>query len=123
MAKGLTPFGKRVRKLRIDAEVSLKDLGEYLGVSSAYLSGIETGDRPLSRAIVERSVAFFKRFDIDASDLRSISDGMRKSVNVEELDERSRAAIAEFARRLSDMSQRTRDRAIDELLGDLKNRG
>jgi transcriptional regulator with XRE-family HTH domain len=122
MAKGLTLFGKEVRKYRIEAEASLKEMAEYLGVTSAYLSGIETGDRSLSAAVVERAIAFFKKRGVDATNLRAIADGMRRSVNIEGLDHDSRIFVAEFARRLSDMPPRKRHQTIYQLRLDLKDK-
>lgn len=50
----LTPFGKAIRKIRIDHAVTLKDVADLVGVSSAYLSGIETGRKPLTSDFVEK---------------------------------------------------------------------
>lgn len=41
----LTEFGKILRKIRIDNQELLKDMAKKLGVSSAYLSAVETGKR------------------------------------------------------------------------------
>jgi transcriptional regulator with XRE-family HTH domain len=41
----MTPFGARVRALRRERGLMLKDMAAYLGVSSAYLSALERGER------------------------------------------------------------------------------
>ena len=41
----MTPFGERVRKLRRERGLMLKDMAAHLGVSSAYLSALERGER------------------------------------------------------------------------------
>lgn len=41
----LTEFGKFTRKLRIDNGELLKNMADKLGVSSSYLSSVETGKR------------------------------------------------------------------------------
>src|SRR5207253_9807773 len=41
----VTPFGERVRELRRERGLMLKDMAAYLGVSSAYLSALERGQR------------------------------------------------------------------------------
>jgi transcriptional regulator with XRE-family HTH domain len=41
----VTPFGARVRQLRRERGLMLKDMAAYLGVSSAYLSALERGQR------------------------------------------------------------------------------
>jgi transcriptional regulator with XRE-family HTH domain len=43
----LTIFGKAIRKLRIDRGLLLGDIAKKLNVSSAYLSSIELGERPI----------------------------------------------------------------------------
>lgn len=41
----MTPFGARVRQLRRQRGLLLKDMAAHLGVSSAYLSALERGER------------------------------------------------------------------------------
>jgi len=41
----VTPFGIRLRQLRGERGISLKDMAEALGVSAAYLSALEHGRR------------------------------------------------------------------------------
>lgn len=41
----MTPFGERIRQLRAERGVSLKDMAAALDVSAAYLSALEHGRR------------------------------------------------------------------------------
>ncbi len=41
----MTPFGERLRSLRQERDVTLKDMAAALNVSSAYLSALEHGKR------------------------------------------------------------------------------
>jgi transcriptional regulator with XRE-family HTH domain len=41
----MTPFGVRLRQLRDERGIALKDMAEALGVSAAYLSALEHGRR------------------------------------------------------------------------------
>jgi len=41
----MTPFGVRLRQLRQERRIALKDMAEALGVSAAYLSALEHGRR------------------------------------------------------------------------------
>jgi transcriptional regulator with XRE-family HTH domain len=50
----LTPFGKEVRKVRIDRGWLLRDMAEGIGVASSFLSGVETGRKPAPDDLVER---------------------------------------------------------------------
>lgn len=43
--EGMTPFGEKVRQLRRERGLLLKDMAAHLGVSSAYLSALERGER------------------------------------------------------------------------------
>lgn len=56
----LTPFGKAIRKLRIDKNLTLYDLAFGIDKSPSYMSSIETGKRELSSEIFEQIVNFFK---------------------------------------------------------------
>lgn len=48
----LTPFGKAIRKARIDYGLTLKDVADKADVSSSYLSAIENGKKPLTNEFV-----------------------------------------------------------------------
>ena len=39
----MTPFGEKMRKLRTDRAITLKQMSSAIGVSSAYLSALEHG--------------------------------------------------------------------------------
>ncbi len=41
----MTPFGLRLRRLRAERGIALKDMADALGVSAAYLSALEHGRR------------------------------------------------------------------------------
>lgn len=45
IAEHVTPLGELVRKLRRERGLALKDMAEHLGVSPAYLSALEKGQR------------------------------------------------------------------------------
>lgn len=45
----LTEFGKAARRWRIEHDLSLGDMAEALGTSSAVLSAVEHGDKPMPK--------------------------------------------------------------------------
>lgn len=47
----LTPFGKYLRKMRIDKDESMDDMAKRLGVSKTYLSFIENGSREINQPL------------------------------------------------------------------------
>ena len=50
----LTDFGKTIRKLRIDYDTNLNELATSIGVSSAFLSAVETGKKPISAELITK---------------------------------------------------------------------
>lgn len=55
----LTPFGKTMRKLRLDINVNLETMAARLGISPSYLSAIENGERKIPPALTERIVSLY----------------------------------------------------------------
>ena len=66
----MTPFGERVRQLRAERGVTLKEMAAAVGVSAAYLSALEHGrrGRPGWR-LVQRVITYFNIIWDDAEDL------------------------------------------------------
>ena len=49
----LTQFGKELRHLRLDRDEKLKDMAGKLGVTTAYLSAVENGNRNIPDSWIE----------------------------------------------------------------------
>lgn len=113
----LTPFGKTVRKLRIDADCTMADMAEALGVTPAYLSAVEVGRKPVNDRLVEKAVDFFdRRLDnFDRGALIAAADRTRDSVDVSCLSEEQRQGVAAFARRLKNPENPEVDFDLDDL--------
>ena len=56
----LTEFGKILRKLRIDRQELLRDMAKNLGVSSAYLSAVETGKRKIPADWCKKIISIYE---------------------------------------------------------------
>jgi transcriptional regulator with XRE-family HTH domain len=70
----MTPFGARLRVLRNQRGVTLKQLAQALQVSSAYLSALEHGKRGTPRAgLVHQINEFFGLIWDDAEDLAGLA--------------------------------------------------
>jgi transcriptional regulator with XRE-family HTH domain len=108
----MTPFGREIRKIRIDADLTLGEMAVALGKKPSYLSAVELGDKPLSEDLTTAIIGFlkglpyFKQHRLDERSLMRLADRTRKTVNVQALPERSRENIAAFARRLPELSAR-----------------
>lgn len=100
----LTPFGRELRKLRVDRDLRLLDLAERLGQSVAFVSAIETGRRNIPSGYVEHVV---QKLDLNVEQsraLRTSADQTRTEVEVAGLKEKDRELVAAFARNVSTLS-------------------
>lgn len=98
----LTPFGVALRKLRVEKGLRLFDLAETLEQSTAFLSAVETGRKPIPEGMVLRLSRAMSLTAAEVKDLRSAADKTRKEVKVDDKSENDRELIAAFARRLDD---------------------
>lgn len=99
----LTPFGKALRQLRMERGLKLLDVAEALGVSSAYVSAIETGRKPIPDGFVSQIGRALKLSEEERNKLRRAADRTRKEVRVEKLQENQRELVAAFARKFDDL--------------------
>ncbi len=91
----MTPFGRRVRELRAERGINQKQMAQQLGVSAAYLSALEKGNRGApSWEFVQRIITYFNIIWDDAEELqrlalvshpRVVVDTTRMSVEATEL--------------------------------------
>ena len=66
----MTPFGRRVRQLRAERKITQKEMARELGVSAAWLSALEKGNRGRpSWAFVQRVITYFNIIWDEADDL------------------------------------------------------
>lgn len=94
----ITEFGKVVRKARLDAEVSLLQMANELDVSSAFLSGMETGRKKIADEWVGKIKLFFASHNIVLQNLAEAADVSNKSVSLEGLSPAHQMLVAGFAR-------------------------
>jgi transcriptional regulator with XRE-family HTH domain len=71
----MTPFGEKVRALREDRKLSLKQMAEDLGVSSAYFSALEHGHRGRpGSGLVQQICGYFELMWDDAEELKRLAE-------------------------------------------------
>lgn len=120
----LTPYGKEVRKLRVDADAKLRHMAEYMGVSVAYLSAIEKKETAKIGSIdfLHKAVKFFlettdhsKAF-IEKRLLNGLSQSQSSlRLDLSDLPVKDRLLSLTFAYRLKGLSKTDKDR-IAEIL-------
>ncbi|VAV91819.1 Transcriptional regulator, Xre family [hydrothermal vent metagenome] len=66
----MTPFGEHIRELRAKKQVTMKEMAKAIGVSSAYLSALEHGNRGRpSWYLLQRTISYFNIIWDDAEEL------------------------------------------------------
>jgi len=96
----LTPFGKAIRKLRLDKGMRLLDLAGRMKLSTSYISAIETGRKPIPDSYVAAVGRAMGVSTAELAELRRAADRTRKDVRLDKLPEEDRELVAAFARRL-----------------------
>ncbi len=114
----VTPFGRRLRELRAQRRLRLKDMAAALGVSSAYLSALEHGNRGRpSSGLVQQISAYFNLAWDDVDELKRLAELSHPRVVVDTAGLSPKAT--ELANRLAETIGALPDETIDELLAAL----
>jgi transcriptional regulator with XRE-family HTH domain len=80
----MTPLGAKLRALREERGVSLKDMAKALRVSSAYLSALEHGKRGKPTWILlQRIITFFNVIWDEAEDLQRLAELSDPKVSID----------------------------------------
>lgn len=70
----MTPFGQKLRAMRAERNVTLKDMAEALSVSPAYLSALEHGRRGAPTwYLVQRVITFFNVIWDEAEEIERLA--------------------------------------------------
>lgn len=103
----MTPFGEKLGNLRKQRDISQKNMAAALGVSAAYLSALEHGQRGKPQwSMVQKIITFFNVIWDEAEELQylaSISDPKVKVDTVDLSPEATRLANL-LAKNISKMS-------------------
>ncbi|HGJ5863955.1 MAG TPA: helix-turn-helix domain-containing protein [Arsenophonus nasoniae] len=103
----LTPFGKIVRIMRMDLGINLKCMAESIGMTSSYLSSIETGKRAITPQILDNIVSYLAKNEEESINLREAARDSQQSVEIS-LSGKStnaRKAAMSFARKFDDLNE------------------
>lgn len=80
----MTPFGERVRALRAAKGVTQKEMAEALGVSAAYLSALEHGQRGApSWPMLQKIVGYFNIIWDEADELQRLAESSHPRVVID----------------------------------------
>ena len=109
----MTPFGVRVRELRRERGLTLKQMAADLGVSSAYLSALEHGHRGRPTfVLVQRICAYFHIIWDEAEELQRLADQSHPRVVIDTagLHPKATAVANQLADRIASLPEETLDR-------------
>jgi transcriptional regulator with XRE-family HTH domain len=83
----VTPFGRRVRELRRERGLLLKDMAAHLGVSVAYLSALERGERGKPTwTLLQGVLQYFRIIWDEADELLRLADLSEPKVRIDASD-------------------------------------
>ncbi|MDO8864192.1 helix-turn-helix transcriptional regulator [Haliea sp. E1-2-M8] len=105
-----TPFGKAVRKMRIDKGVTMKDMADVMEVKSAYLSAVEMGRKRITDKYLEQVVSYFAGVDgVDVLPKLVDCSQPDMKVDLQGQSDDDRELMVAFARKFSDLSSDSKD--------------
>jgi len=118
----MTPFGARIRALREQRGMSLKQMATELNVSSAYLSALEHGQRGRpSPGLVMQILGCLNVIWDEAEEIKKLAELSHPRVTIDTAS--LPPAATELTNRLSLGIKRLPDETLQELLRLLKEAG
>lgn len=117
----MTPFGEKLRAIRAERKLALKDMAAGLQVSPAYLSAMEHGRRGKpSRRFVHRVCQFLGIIWDDAEELQRLADLSHPRITVDTAGLSPKATLLAntLALRIGDLDALTLDRLLALLIAD-----
>lgn len=113
-----TALGKFLRKIRIDRDERLYDMAKHLGVSSAFLSGVENGHKKASTALINNVIDIY---NLDAMQQEQLKDALSLSENkidISQFSPQKQEATLMFARKFDELTDEQIDQINNILKGD-----
>jgi transcriptional regulator with XRE-family HTH domain len=114
----MTPFGEKMRKLRADRAITLKQMSSAIGVSSAYLSALEHGKRGRPGwHLIQRIIAYFNIIWDEAEEVTRLARISHPRITIDTSGLNPLAT--ELANRLADDIGKLEPQTLNELLAAL----
>lgn len=101
-----TKFGKQLRIIRIENDENIYEMAKRLGISTSYLSSIETGDRTIPFDLVEKISAEYK---LGSDQIAALKDAEAESstkisVDLSKVSTEQKKLIFALSRKLDNLS-------------------
>ncbi|MCC2653239.1 MAG: transcriptional regulator [Microvirga sp.] len=111
----MTPFGERVRQLRQERGRMLKDMAAHLGVSSAYLSALERGERGKPTwTLIQGVLQYFHIIWDEADELTRLADlsDPRVKIDTANTDPKATLLANRLSREIRSLTSQELDRMV-----------
>ncbi|MEP4433556.1 MAG: helix-turn-helix domain-containing protein, partial [Hyphomicrobiales bacterium] len=115
----MTPFGTKMRELRAEKGITLKQMAKDVGVSSAYLSALEHGHRGTPGWMtLQRIIAYFNLIWDDAEDMVALAQSSEPKpvIDTSGLSPKATQLANMLAVNISDLSDESLERVINALM-------
>lgn len=119
----MTPFGVKVRALRSERNITMKRLAQDLGVSSAYLSALEHGNRGRpGPGLIHQICAYFDLIWDQAEELKRLAQLSHPRIVVDTagLSPRATELANLLAEKISELDEETIDWILAEIQGRMR---
>ena len=117
----MTPFGEKVRALRAARGMTLKEMAAHVGVSSAYLSALEHGNRGRPRVgLIMQICALFGLIWDEAEELKRLARLSHPRVVVDTAGLSAKAT--ELANLLAENIRELDDDTLDWVIAEIRTR-
>lgn len=115
----LTKFGSFIRKYRIDKTIYLKDMADKLGITSAFLSAMETGSKPIPLGMEEKILSYFEMTPQEKSDLLNAVDETRTQASIKISNNKlEQQLVGAFCRQLNTLDDEKKKAILKILNGE-----
>lgn len=102
----LSEYGKTIRKIRIDKGLTMAQMANTLGVTSAFLSMIEQGKRNIPECLTKDIISHYELSNEQAAELQKAEHLSRNSIEIKlsEVDLDKKALVLSLANNLKNMT-------------------
>nr|WP_321455187.1 helix-turn-helix transcriptional regulator [uncultured Cohaesibacter sp.] len=111
----MTPFGAKLRRMRKERKITLKEMADRLDVSSAYLSALEHGKRGKPTwFLIQRIIAYFNVIWDEAEELQRLAEisDPNPTIRTAGLDPRATELANLLAERIDQISKESLEALI-----------
>lgn len=120
MAK-LTPFGREIRKLRLDKGINLSQMAETIGSTPSVVSGIEVGRRPIPKNYISKVTKALNTNQAEERRLLQAANQSPTVVNINDIkSNQGKALVGALARKVDQLTTEQQEE-INRILSSLSS--